>query len=156
MQNLTIGLVLLGLALLVGVVLLLYQFGPDLGAPPAPEHVAAEAPDDEGNIVEITLGGDAERQQILEDARRRLSLEHTREMIEGQTRNLTTDERRSLDDRKRFEHVVRKGETLTSLARDYLGDEKLWRSILEANPALTRPEDLREGETIVIPTREAR
>lgn len=155
MQNLTIGLVLIGLALLVGVVLLLYQFGPELGVAPLPS-TEADEPVDEDAIVQITVGGDQKTEEILEDAKRRLSLDYARELIDQQTRTLSPEERATLDDRKQFAHVVRKGETLSSLAREYLGDDKLWQAILSANPELRRPEDLREGQSILIPSREAK
>jgi nucleoid-associated protein YgaU len=85
-----------------------------------------------------------------------MSLDHIRELIDHQPATLTPKERETMDERKRFRHVVRRGETLSSLAREYLGDEKLWQAILDANPTLVRPEDLREGQTVLIPTREAK
>jgi nucleoid-associated protein YgaU len=85
-----------------------------------------------------------------------MSLEHIRKAIEEQPSTLTRRERETLDGRGRFEHVVKKGETLSSLAREYLGDASRWPAILDANPALVRPEDLREGQAVLIPTREAR
>jgi nucleoid-associated protein YgaU len=51
---------------------------------------------------------------------------------------------------------VARGDTLASLAREHLGDARLWPAILEANPDLGRPENLREGGTLRIPLREAR
>jgi nucleoid-associated protein YgaU len=155
MQNLAIGLVLIGLALLVGAVLLVYQFGPDLGVSPAPSMELKE-PEDDDPTIQVTIGGDRNVEEINADARRRLSLEHVQDVIDAQPRGLTRGERESMDDRHRFAHVVRKGETLSSLAREYLGDEKLWPAIMDANPSLARPEDLREGETIQIPTRDAK
>ena len=48
------------------------------------------------------------------------------------------------------EHVVQSGETVDSLARLYLGDERLWPAILDANP-LTHPLDIQTGQTLSIP-----
>jgi nucleoid-associated protein YgaU len=156
-QNLAIGLVLIGLAVLVAAVLVLYQFAPDLGLT-APTPLEADSAEEDSPVVELTLGGDAEEvnKAINEDAQQRMSLDHIRKVIEEQPAGLTSGERASMDERKRFQHVVRKGETLISLAREYLGDAALWQAILDANPALSRPEDLREGQTILIPMREAK
>jgi nucleoid-associated protein YgaU len=50
------------------------------------------------------------------------------------------------------EYVVKKGETLTGISKAHYGTTRKWRGILEANSSkLSRPEDLREGMTIVIP-----
>ncbi len=50
-------------------------------------------------------------------------------------------------------HVVKKGEGLYSIARDYYGDEQKWKIILDANKSVIRdPEkDLKAGMTIIIP-----
>ncbi|POF29087.1 LysM peptidoglycan-binding domain-containing protein [Roseibium marinum] len=48
------------------------------------------------------------------------------------------------------EHVVTSGETVDSLARLYLGDERLWPAILDANPLL-HPFDIQPGQTLSIP-----
>ncbi len=47
-------------------------------------------------------------------------------------------------------HLVKKGETVGEIAQKYYGSSKDWKRILEAN-ALKRPEDLRAGQTLVIP-----
>jgi nucleoid-associated protein YgaU len=47
-------------------------------------------------------------------------------------------------------HVVKKGETVGEIAQKYYGSSKNWQRILEAN-GLKRPEDLRSGQTLVIP-----
>ncbi|MEW6249119.1 MAG: LysM peptidoglycan-binding domain-containing protein, partial [Planctomycetota bacterium] len=49
-------------------------------------------------------------------------------------------------------HLVRQGETLTSIARTVLGDASKWRQILELNKdKLDRPEDLQAGMSIKLP-----
>ena len=155
MQNLTIALVLIGLALLVGAVFVLHQFGPDLGLSPLPD-VSVKAPE-EDNTLEVTVGGGSKvADEINEDARLRLSEQFVREQISAIPGEIPASERRNMDEKRRVEHVVKKGETLSTLARDYLNDDKLWHAILDANPSLLRPEDLREGQTILIPMREAR
>jgi nucleoid-associated protein YgaU len=154
-QNLTIALVLIGLALLVGVVFILHQFGPDLGLTPLPD--VSTKPLEEENVLEVTVGGGSKvAEEINEDARRRLSEQYLREKIAAIPGAIPASERKTRDEKGRIEHVVKKGETLSTLAREYLGDEKLWPAILEANPSLLRPEDLREGQTVLIPMREAR
>lgn len=47
-------------------------------------------------------------------------------------------------------HTVRKGETLWSLSRLYLGDPRRWQEIVQANPGLN-PSALPVGKAIVIP-----
>jgi nucleoid-associated protein YgaU len=51
-------------------------------------------------------------------------------------------------------HVVAEGDTLSSLAEQYLGDRSLWPRIKEANPDLTNPDVLLVGQTLVIPPKE--
>ncbi len=48
------------------------------------------------------------------------------------------------------EHVVRGGDRLASLAKEYLGDAALWRTIAGANPGID-PNRLRIGQKLVIP-----
>ena len=51
-------------------------------------------------------------------------------------------------------HVVKKGETLSSLARLYYGNENtsMWKKIWQANQAqVPNPNDLKIGQQLVIP-----
>ncbi len=49
-------------------------------------------------------------------------------------------------------HIVKKGDTLMQLARNYYGDASRWRSILEANrDRLPDPNRLYVGQELVIP-----
>ncbi len=47
-------------------------------------------------------------------------------------------------------HKVAKGDTLYSLAKEYLGDGDKWKAIVDANPGLD-PNSLPVGKTIIIP-----
>jgi len=47
-------------------------------------------------------------------------------------------------------YTIRKGDTLWSIAREYYGDGKRWREIVEANPHIV-PEKLRVGQVIILP-----
>jgi nucleoid-associated protein YgaU len=155
-QNLVIGIVLIVLALLVVGVFAFHQFGPDIGFAPPPE-LGAPQPDDEESSLQVTVGGDNPKEDELnEAARRAVSMDHARQLVEQQPGGPTPSERRTLDEKRRIEHVVKKGETLRGLAREYLNDERLYQAILDANPSLGRPEDLREGQTILIPLKEAK
>lgn len=157
MQNLVIGVVLIGLALLAGAVLLFHVLGPDLRITPLPNVELREPETNDIATVQVIVGGEDPRTEVIvEESRRRMSPEAIRDQIENSQAPLTAEERASLDVRGRLPYVVRKGDTLSALARRYLGDETLWRAILDANPHLTRPEDLREGQTVLIPMREAR
>ena len=108
-------------------------------------------------MVQVTVGGDPKLDEINEEAQ---SGDVARAHPRGHRAAARARSRRpsgeTIDEQRRIEHVVRKGETLTSIARDYLGDGRLAQKILEANRSLLRPEDLREGQTILIPMREAR
>ncbi|MCC7291379.1 MAG: LysM peptidoglycan-binding domain-containing protein [Phycisphaerales bacterium] len=49
-------------------------------------------------------------------------------------------------------HVVAKGDTLYSLARQYYGNQSKWRDILEANRAqISNPDQIKVGQKLVIP-----
>ncbi|MCL2407210.1 MAG: LysM peptidoglycan-binding domain-containing protein [Defluviitaleaceae bacterium] len=48
-----------------------------------------------------------------------------------------------------FSHVVLRGETLSGIARQY--NISHYRYIMEINPQIARPQDLQEGQTILIP-----
>jgi len=52
-------------------------------------------------------------------------------------------------------HLVRKGETPSSIAKRYYGKSAEWKQILAAN-GLRRPRDLRRGATIVVPAPRSR
>ncbi len=47
---------------------------------------------------------------------------------------------------------VRQGESLWLLARRHLGDGRLWRKILRANPGITNPDFIRAGQVLSLPT----
>ncbi len=48
-------------------------------------------------------------------------------------------------------HVVKQGETLYKIAKQYYNDGSKWKRIMEANPQLKRPEDLKPGMKLTIP-----
>jgi nucleoid-associated protein YgaU len=48
-------------------------------------------------------------------------------------------------------HTVQAGETLTSLAKHYFGDETKAAAIRELNPTLQEPDEPAEGTILVIP-----
>lgn len=48
-------------------------------------------------------------------------------------------------------YKVRRGDTLSGIAKRLYGDEKRWRDIAAANPALN-PKRLRAGQIINVPT----
>ncbi|MDP7035110.1 MAG: LysM peptidoglycan-binding domain-containing protein [Planctomycetota bacterium] len=48
-------------------------------------------------------------------------------------------------------HIVKPGETLSTIARHYLGDARLWKQIAKANPTLS-PHRVAIGSRIFIPT----
>jgi len=51
-------------------------------------------------------------------------------------------------------YVIRRGDTLRTLARQFYGNEGLWPVLFEANrKRLAAPEDLRIGTEIIVPAR---
>lgn len=48
-------------------------------------------------------------------------------------------------------HVVRKGDTMWSLARQYLGDPRQWKRIARANPGI-KHDDIPIGTKLLIPS----
>ncbi|NUQ50043.1 MAG: LysM peptidoglycan-binding domain-containing protein [Phycisphaerae bacterium] len=48
-------------------------------------------------------------------------------------------------------YVVQKGDTLSSLARKFYGDQKRWKDIYQANKQLTNPNKLPVGTKLIIP-----
>ncbi len=50
-------------------------------------------------------------------------------------------------------HVVRPGDTLESLALQYMGSSELWRDIWERNPEIKNPHFLRPGDKVLLPFR---
>ncbi len=49
-------------------------------------------------------------------------------------------------------HVVKKGDTLFSLAREYYNDQAQWRKILEANRAsINNKDQIKVGQELTIP-----
>jgi len=48
-------------------------------------------------------------------------------------------------------YTVQAGDTLYSLAKRFLGDGQQWQRIIDANPDLNDPKQLRVGQKIVIP-----
>ena len=48
-------------------------------------------------------------------------------------------------------YVISEGDTLSSIAKRRWGDPRLWRRIVDFNPGLNTPEDIRMGDTISLP-----
>lgn len=72
--------------------------------------------------------------------------------VAGRTGPPARGESRSDSSGGRRTHVVREGETLSSLAAKYLGSSARFHEIYEANRDVLRsPNDLRDGVTLVIP-----
>lgn len=48
-------------------------------------------------------------------------------------------------------HIVKEGETLSSISKEVYGTTQRWEDILRANPSLRSPQDLRVGQQIELP-----
>jgi len=53
-------------------------------------------------------------------------------------------------------HTVEKGDTLSKIAREHLGDANAWRQIFDANrDVLEDPDKIYPGQTLKLPDRQA-
>lgn len=52
-------------------------------------------------------------------------------------------------------YTVQRGDTLTSIARAEYGEDSYWLKIREANPDLANPDQIKEGQVIFLPPKEA-
>ena len=77
--------------------------------------------------------------------------EETRPWAERPDGILSSREKKRIDRRGYLKYTVTSDDTLKSLARRYLGRERLWEEILRHNPQLDGPKSLRLGRTIKIP-----
>lgn len=149
MGQLIVGISFLLLALLIGTGFFL-EFSSDILAPESPLDVGADPslPGDgeDGNVV-IEIGKEGEG-AAYKPAR----APGDPEPWEVITR-LTPEEKEKLHGRGYLPYVVQKGDTLTGLAEHYLGKGQHWSTIFEHNRSrIIRPQDLRPGMTIQIPT----
>lgn len=152
MHNLLTGIFLLALAALAVVVLLFHQLAPPL-APEPPPNLETDAFDDGARVVAV-VGNESNPPAVSEEALR-AALEERERFLKSLEPDGTIV---VAPPNKDGVLVIRvgKGDTLSSLAKTHLGDAGLWRAILDANPSLTRAEDLQEGQTLRIPLREGR
>ena len=156
MGNLAIGLILIGLAVLVGFVFLVGTGGTSLTGDPfdvpgdpgklAPDHDAF--PDDPTTVI-VTLNGER-RPGAVEP----VDLAPFLLGPEDRDGSLTPEERRSVDDQGFLEYTIVPGDTLGEISKTYLGKASLWRIIQDHNPWITDPRSLRVGTVIRIPLRE--
>lgn len=154
MHNLLSAVFLLALAALAVVTLIFHRAAPpaefDGGLNLETDPVSAD-PADDGAYVRAVVG--RERNPATEDAPPPPPAESDDEKVRRALQGDSSAVVRR-DARKGFIEVrVRKGDTLSSLAKTHLGESSQWRAIFDANPDLSRPEDVREGQLLRIPTR---
>ncbi len=66
--------------------------------------------------------------------------------------NNTTASKKTAQSHSQRTYVVRRGDSLYSIARQVYGDERAWRRIFDANRArLTSPDDLEVGDKLILP-----
>lgn len=153
MQNLLTGLFLLALATLAAASLFFHRLSPPYSAEAPTNLEAPEVTDGDGAYVQAVVGYDKNpyrldptppRVESDEDKIKRAAEGDGTEIVKGRDRKGVVVIR------------VKRGDTLASLAKTHLGDANLWKTLLDANPSLLRPEDLQVGQELRIPTREAR
>lgn len=156
MRNLVVGLAFLALALVTVGVLMVDRMGPRFGSSPEPTLEVDNIRNDENRVV-VTLGRgehDMGAQDVTDRPKR---TEPNQKEIEDQILGRNTPEREQnagvlVDPATgRRSVTVLQGETLLELSRRYLGDAARYQEILRLNPRLKRPEDLREGQTLILP-----
>jgi nucleoid-associated protein YgaU len=153
-QNLLTGVLLIAVGALAVAVLLFHQLAPPLAPEPPPSIETDDDPEDEASVVAV-VGSERNPPPTPEDFAAPPRVEGGdpyRKEIETDASTIV----KPPDKHGMLTIRVGRGETLSSLAKTHLGDASLWRSILEANPSLTRAEDLQEGQSLRIPLREGR
>lgn len=111
----------------------------------------------DGNDIHLTLKGDLVKvtaKDIEQDTLEKLILAVGN--IKGIAKVELIDERKSspAEGGKPVFHTVQKGETLSAIAKTYLGDANRYREIFEANkPMLSDPDKIYPGQTLRIPAK---
>lgn len=151
MGNFFVGLVLIALAVLLAGLFLFDQFGPTIASP----RPALSEPDpirnDPARVI-VTVGrGIAPEELPPEAAPVKPAPDPIQKAIDDAEVTINERMKKDVDSQNRLHHKVQKGETLTSLAKKFLGDEKLLRRILEENPGLADPDHLQVNQEILIP-----
>ena len=77
------------------------------------------------------------------------AVEHAGQEIVIQMTTLTSAEISGAEDVTYY--VVQKGDTLWSIARKYYGKRRYWKKIWNANSAITNPNRIYAGQTIILP-----
>ncbi len=109
-------------------------------------------------IVDANPGLSAKRLQLgkvihIPSSKKTAPESRLRDLAEkkGQSKNQKRKEKKSVGTRS---YTVRKGDTLSGLAKKFLNDSNSWQTIYAMNRGvLSRPESLREGQEIQVPNK---
>ena len=145
MGKAVVGLVLIFLAIVV-VVAGVLSFSSSEFRPPPPDRPADPDrpvyPDERAALV-VTLG---EGEPV--EAPRKTYAEGLEESAKG---DILPDDWKNVDKRGYLNYTVKRGETLSSIADKFLGRRTLWTLLIQHNPKIGGPTDLREGTVLKIP-----
>lgn len=157
MRNLFAALAFLALAAVTLGVFFVDRMGPRLGADPGLSLEVPTIRNDENRVV-LTVGRGEFDPGITDPTAERPTPTTPRD-IEDRVLGRGTSTEAEEDDipvdptTGRRMVTVLKGETLREIARKHLGDAARYPEILKLNPRMKRPEDLREGQVLVLPPR---
>ena len=76
---------------------------------------------------------------------------YVRKYDEKNNEAITISTRTSVINKQYFVHIVKQGDTLVSLANQYLNNDSLYRYIADLNPQITFPDSLTVGSQVRIP-----
>ncbi len=158
MRNLVVGFVFLALAAVTIGVLMVDRLGPRFGSAPGPSLEVDNIRNDENRVV-VTLGRgefDIGAQDVTDLPKKS---EPTQKELEDQILGRTPSKNEqaiavTVDPTTgRRAITVSSGDTLREISRKFLGDASRYNEILRLNPRMKRPEDLREGQVLILPPR---
>jgi len=143
MQQLFVGSALLLLALLVGIAAYVEFTGPGFGVDPYPmgEKDRVEFLDEAGTTVIL----ENDRNPLIEAASEEISHPLLDEGI------IPPWEKTRIDRDGYYNYRLRPHDTLSRIAQKYLGRASLWRVIMDHNPQILDPRDIRPGMVVRIP-----
>lgn len=151
MGNLAAGVTLIVLALLVGVTFVLDQSASDVTPEPLndllPDQNYLDDPGDDTVVLTMGRGRDLVR-------RKKPPTEERPDIFDPEEHDgvLTPSEKRRLTSKGYLPYVIQDGDSLSKIAKTYLGDSRMWHLIREHNARrIIDANDIQPGMTVNIP-----